>query len=96
MQRSLFLFLLVALTALFLWMRFPDFFTHGNTRFIEPWGDGYKSYHAVFFHIDHDSTLSHFMGMNYPYGEHAVPRDCEPFFCNSFKLLKSLGIGLSA
>ena len=95
MQRKAYLFLVLILTLLLLWWRFPDFFSaQTNQRFIEPWGDGYKAYHAIFFHIEHDSTLSHFSGMNYPYGEHVVPGACQPSFSNGVKILASLGINL--
>ncbi|MCB0636393.1 MAG: hypothetical protein KDC54_07230, partial [Lewinella sp.] len=76
---------------LLLFLRFPDFFQYGNSRVIEPWGDGYKTYHAYLYHIRHDSTLSHFAGMNYPYGEHVVPGDCEPVLSNGVKLLQRIG-----
>ncbi|WP_367390936.1 hypothetical protein [Lewinella sp. LCG006] len=95
MQRKAYLFLVLIFTLLLLWWRFPDFFSaQTNQRFIEPWGDGYKAYHAIFYHIEHDSTLSHFQGMNYPYGEHIVPGACQPLFSNGIKILASLGINL--
>jgi hypothetical protein len=77
-----------------LWLRFPDFFKLGNYGVIEPWGDGYKTYHAFLYHVDHDSTYSHFEGMNYPYGEHVVPADTEPALSNAVKWLTALGVDL--
>lgn len=86
---------LILLTVLLLWWRFPDFFSHGNTRFIEPWGDGYKTYFAAFYHIQHDSTYQHFEGMNYPYGEHVVPGDCQPLFSTPLKWLHGQGVDVA-
>jgi hypothetical protein len=94
MQKKGSILLLIALAGLLLWLRFPDFFEYGNSRFIEPWGDGYKAYHAIFYHLDYDSTYSHFEGMNYPYGEHVVPGACEPFFSNGLRFLQSIGINV--
>ena len=87
--------LLVVMAAL-LWLRFPDFFKYGNDGFIEPWGDGYKTYHAYLYHLKYDSTYSHFEGMNYPYGEHAVPGDTEPALSNGVKWLTQLGLPLES
>lgn len=91
-KRAFPLLLLMAVTLLLLWWRMPDFFAHGNSRFIEPWGDGYKTYYAAFYHIQHDSTYRHFEGMNYPYGEHVVPGDCQPLFSNPLKWLHAQGV----
>ncbi|MEM1215878.1 MAG: hypothetical protein AAGJ82_09350 [Bacteroidota bacterium] len=82
---------LLVVMLLLLWWRLPDWFTHGNTHFIEPWGDGYKAYHAIFYHAEHDTTYSHFLGMNYPYGEHVVPGACQPVVSNTIRLLTRLG-----
>jgi hypothetical protein len=85
-----FLALLLALIAL----RFPDYRMHANEWVIEAWGDGYKSYHAYQYHIRYDSTLSHFAGMNYPYGEHVIPGDTQPLLSNAVKMLIDLGLPL--
>ncbi|PHN01331.1 hypothetical protein [Flavilitoribacter nigricans] len=88
--------LLLVLMITLLWLRFPDFFKYSNDGFIEPWGDGYKTYHAYLYHVQHDSTYSHFGGMNYPYGEHVVPGDTEPTLSNGVKWLTSLGLPLES
>ncbi|MEZ4989677.1 MAG: hypothetical protein R2824_04670 [Saprospiraceae bacterium] len=84
--------LLLVLMSALLWLRFPDFFKLGNYGVIEPWGDGYKTYHAFLYHVRYDSTYSHFEGMNYPYGEHVIPGDTEATLSNGIKWLASLGI----
>ncbi|MEZ4985854.1 MAG: hypothetical protein R2795_12610 [Saprospiraceae bacterium] len=95
-QRFLPLIAVIGIGVLLLWLRFPDFFQYTNSRHIEPWGDGYKAYQAIFYHIDFDTTLSHFNGMNYPYGEHVVPGACQPFFANTLKVLQRIGWDVTA
>lgn len=50
--------------------------------------DGAKNYYTVAYHIQHDSTLSWFEGMNYPEGEHVIYTDNQPLISN---LLKAVG-----
>lgn len=83
------------LTLALLALRFPDWWQHGNTRVIEAWGDGYKTYHALTYHARHDSTASWFMGMNYPYGEHAIPGDTQPLLSISLQWLRQAGLDLT-
>ncbi len=91
MGKSLFgrwgMLVLVLLTLLLIFGRFPDFFKYGNSRVIEPWGDGYKSYITILYHIKYDSTYSHFEGMNYPYGEHVIPADTQPLISNAVRFI---------
>lgn len=84
---------LAVLTSL-IYLRFPDYFATPNTKVIESWGDGYKAYHAILYHAQYDTTLTHFSGMNYPYGEHVVPGACQPLLSNGIILLGRLGIDL--
>ncbi len=78
--------------AVLIGLRFPDYPAHAHEWVIEAWGDGYKSYHAYHYHIRYDSTLSHFAGMNYPYGEHVIPGDTQPLLSNAVKILNNLGL----
>lgn len=50
-------------------------------------GDGYKAYTVIQYHVQNDSTYSHFEGMNYPYGEHVIPGACQPLFSNTLKFI---------
>lgn len=86
-SRLIQLFLLASITSAILYWRFPDFFQHGNHWVIEPWGDGYQAYHAFLYHVEHDSTYSHYEGMNYPFGDHVIPGNCQPILGNVLKLL---------
>lgn len=82
-QRGLLLLLL--LSGLLLYLRLPEFFQHPNQEVIEPWGDGYKAYTVIQYHVKYDSTYSHFQGMNYPYGEHVAPAATQPLLSNAIK-----------
>ncbi len=81
------LVILVALTSAAVLWRFPDYFEYGNSRVIEPWGDGYQAYHAYLYHIKNDTTYSHYAGMNYPFGDHVIPGNCQPLLSNAVKFL---------
>lgn len=66
--------------------RFGSWFGQMN-RVVEPYGDGFKAYTAIQYHATHDSTFSHFEGMNYPYGEHAIPAVSQPLVSNSIHVI---------
>lgn len=90
-KRSSLIGLIVTATAisfLLLW-RFPDFPAYGNARIIEPYGDGFKAYATYLYHIQHDSTHTWFQGMNYPFGEHAIPSDTQPLLSNAVRILST-------
>ncbi len=87
--------IVVAIMLVLLFWRFPDFFQHPNSRVVEPYGDGYKAYMVIVNHAKYDSTYSHFEGMNYPYGEHAVPGVTQPLFSISINFLRQNLIDLS-
>jgi hypothetical protein len=73
---------LVLVATLLCWLRFPDFLPHGNTRYIEPYGDGYKNYAVLEYHVAHDTSYQEYRGMNYPFGEHIVTADGQPLLAN--------------
>ncbi len=82
------------LAALLLW-RLPDFPAHAGTRVVEPYGDGFKAYATYLYHIRHDSTHTWFQGMNYPWGEHAIPADTQPLLSNGIRVLSYFFPGIS-
>jgi hypothetical protein len=86
---------LVIVATVFIFLRFNEFFHTPNSKVIEPWGDGYKSYAAVVYHVKYDSTYSHLEGMNYPYGEHVVPGDTQPLFSNAIRWISRNLIDIS-
>lgn len=74
---------------------FSNWLNNLNSGVIEPWGDGFKAYHAIIYHARYDSTYSWYQGMNYPYGEHVVPGASQPLLSNGMKVLQSIGIPAS-
>ncbi len=81
---------LIAFTTLLIVLRYGYFLSFPNNMVIEPYGDGFKAYTVIWYHAKYDSTYSHFEGMNYPYGEHAVPGATQPLISNSIKLVSHL------
>lgn len=67
-------------------LRFPDFFKHPG-YIVEPYGDGFKAYTVIDYHAAYDSTYTHFQGMNYPFGDHAIPSATQPLISNTIKFI---------
>lgn len=86
---------LLLLMSACIYLRYEDFFRVANKMVIEQGGDGYKAYQAFIYHVKYDSTYRHFQGMNYPYGEHAVPADTQPALSNTLKWIDAHLVDLS-
>ncbi len=80
------LVLLIVMAALII-LRYGELLQWTSYKVIEPYGDGLKNYTIIRYHVQHDSTYTLYEGMNYPYGEHAVPASTEPLVSNTLKLL---------
>lgn len=80
---------LLVLTGGCIFLRFPDIVQTPNSKVIEPWGDGYKTYLALVYHLRHDTSYNRLEAMNYPYGEHVIPGDAQPALSNTLKLLSN-------
>ncbi len=78
---------LITLVGLCLFLRFPDLFKTPNSKVIEPWGDGFKTYLALVYHVRYDSSYTRLEAMNYPYGEHVIPGDAQPAISNTLKAI---------
>lgn len=78
--------LLIGLMASILWLRYADIFAQPNL-YINLYGDGFKNYATMMYHVKHDSTYLHYDGMNYPYGEHLVFADGQPLIANTIKFI---------
>jgi hypothetical protein len=94
-ERILWVSILLIFSFLCIWFRFPDYFRTPNSKVIEPWGDGYKTYMAFIYHVKYDSTYSHLQAMNYPYGEHVIPGDAQPALSNIVKFISQNIIDIS-
>lgn len=75
-------------------LRFPDFFQHPE-HIVEPYGDGFKAYTVIDYHAEYDSTYTHFQGMNYPFGDHAIPSATQPLFSNTIKFISDTIIDIT-
>ena len=80
------LFLMVILIT----VRYGDLMQWSDHKVIEPYGDGFKAYTVIQYHAQYDSTYSFFEGMNYPYGDHAIPAATQPLVSNSLKFLSTI------
>ena len=87
--------ILIVLSFILILLRFTEYFAFDTTKVIEPYGDGYKTYYAAQYHLKHDTSYSHFGGMNYPYGDHVIPGDCEPFLTNSAMFISKYLVDIS-
>ena len=79
--------ILIALTIGLIVLRYGYFLSFPDNKVIEPYGDGFKAYTVIWYHAKYDSTYSHFEGMNYPYGEHAVPAATQPFLSGLLRFI---------
>ncbi len=53
-----------------------------NSYMFSTGGDGPKNYFTFAWHVNYDSSYTHFSGMNYPFGEHIVFTDNQPLLSN--------------
>ena len=67
--------------------RYFDLIKAPNSHFIGNSVDGFRSYMAAMYHIEHDSTYWHYGGMNYPYGDRVDFTDNIPLLTNSVKFI---------
>lgn len=60
---------------------------HLNSVLFAAEGDSIKNYYTYAYHISNDTSMLHFSGMNYPFGEHVVYTDCQPLISCLLRLL---------
>ena len=75
-------------------LKFGSYLRFPPAKVIEPYGDGFKAYMSPAYHALYDSSLTHFRGMNYPYGDHLVFADPQPILANTLQFFQSTGPGL--
>ena len=78
-----------------LFFHYRPYIVDPNNAFFNLYGDGYKNYYTVYYHVKHDSTYSHFEGMNYPYGEHVMYTDGQPVLANTLKFISQNIVDIS-
>ena len=73
--------------ALLIGYRHFDLVKAPNQQFIGESIDGYRSYLAAMYHLEHDEAYRHFKGLNYPYGDKADFADIMPILTQSIKFI---------
>lgn len=95
-HKRLGLLITILLSIIVLYLHYRPYVTDPNHNFFNLYGDGYKNYFTVYYHIKHDATYSHFEGMNYPYGEHIMYTDGQPALSNTLKFFSKNIVDVSA
>ncbi|MEL6866517.1 MAG: hypothetical protein AAFP19_18980 [Bacteroidota bacterium] len=83
------------LLSLFLLVRHYELIWSPNSLYIGDSHDGFRSHMAARYHVIHDSSLLHFEGMNYPYGDRVGFTDNQPLLTNPIKWLSGKGLNLA-
>ena len=81
------LWLVVLILALIIGFKFQTIVLAPNSFILGDGTDGFRSYMAASYHLTHDSTYSHYTGMNYPYGDRNDFTDNLPILTNSVKFV---------
>ncbi|MEO7081411.1 MAG: hypothetical protein ABIY71_07785, partial [Flavobacteriales bacterium] len=72
------LWLTVALSTLLLFVYFGSVLRAPGHYMFNTDGDGMKNYFSFAWHAEHDTSITTFSGMNYPFGEHIDYPDAQP------------------
>ncbi len=72
------LILVLLLSSAWVWYEHSEWATSLNEHMLGPSADGFKNYMVSSWHVAHDSSYTHYDGMNYPYGEHVLFTDNQP------------------
>lgn len=83
------------LSAVILFYHYRPYIADPQNSFFNLYGDGYKNYYTVYYHIKHDTSYSHFEGMNYPHGEHVMYTDGQPALTNTLKFISQNIVDIS-
>ncbi len=81
------LWLVVLLLAVIIGVKFQTIVLSPNSFILGNGTDGFRSYMAASYHVAHDTTYSHYTGMNYPYGDRNDYTDNLPVLTNSVKFI---------
>lgn len=63
------------------WMLAPNDYIFGESP------DGFKNYLTAAYHIERDGQVTHYEGMNYPFGEHVLFTDNQPILSTFFQFV---------
>ncbi len=70
---------------LLLWLKYGNWLGHADKIMFNSGHDGFKNYMGTAWHVKHDTSLVHFTGMNYPYGEHVLFTDNQPILSSAMQ-----------
>lgn len=68
-----------------LWLKHGHWLHAPNEQMLGYSPDSFKNYMTSIWHVRHDSTAAHYQGMNYPYGEHVLFTDNQPFLSTALQ-----------
>lgn len=83
------LWLVILILALIIGFKFQTIVLSPNSFILGNGADGFRSYMAASYHLAHDSTYTHYTGMNYPYGDRNDYTDNLPVLTNSVKFISN-------
>ncbi|MFN0013336.1 MAG: hypothetical protein ACKVU2_02205 [Saprospiraceae bacterium] len=68
-----------------LWLKHGDWLQAPNDYLLGGSPDCFKNYMTSIWHVRHDTSFVHYSGMNYPFGEHVLFTDNQPFFSSAMQ-----------
>ncbi len=77
--------LLLGLAAGLIWLKHGEWLKAPGDYMLTDSPDGFKNYVTTIWHVQRDSTLTHYGGMNYPFGEHVLFTDNQPIFSGALQ-----------
>ncbi len=78
---------MMLLMALLIGIRHAELLRAPNQLFIGDSYDGFRTMVAAMYHVEHDSSYSHYGGMHYPYGDGVGFVDIQPLIVNTIKFI---------
>ena len=82
-------YLVVLISSFLLMILYNDILFQPNTYIFNSTGDGIKNYYTADYYINHDTTLLHTNGLNYPFSELIVYTDNQPVISIVLKQLSN-------
>ena len=82
--------LLIALSSAFILHFYSPVLWAPNSYLFTEYGDGFTQYFNILYYIQHNPGYFDFVGSNYPYSEHYIYTDGQPFFAAVLKTIYPL------
>ncbi len=94
-KSPIYFFLVVIVSSLLVCYFYGNILKSSNYVFFAKGGDGLKSTYGSYYHLKYDSTYSHTVSQNYPYGESVYYTGSQPLIINTLKFLGNFGFDFS-